>query len=68
MEMNGISAGAATYAMKKAMEMPNILINLVQNSALAGNQPLATRSPVPSPNAPDLAAVTGKGKILDLVA
>jgi hypothetical protein len=68
MEMNGISAGAATYVMKKAMEMPNILINLIQNSAPAGNQPLATGRPVTSPNEPDLAAVTGKGKILDIVA
>ena len=68
MEMSGISAGAATYAMKKAMEMPNILINLIQKSAPAANQPLATGRPVTSPNEPDLAAVTGKGKILDLVA
>lgn len=66
MEISGTNIGASTYAMKKAMEMPNILMNLIQSSAVNGNQTLGTKSPVSLPI--DVAAVTGKGKIIDLVA
>ena len=66
MEISGTNIGASTYAMKKAMEMPNILMNLVQSSAVSGNQTLGTKSHVSQPI--DVSAVTGKGKIIDLVA
>ena len=66
MEISGTNIGASTYAMKKAMEMPNILMNLVQSSAVSGNQTLGTKSSVSQPI--DVSTVTGKGKIIDLVA
>ena len=65
MEISGTNIGASTYAMKKAMEMPNILMNLIQNSAIE-KQTLGTKSPISQPI--DVSAVTGKGKIIDLVA
>jgi len=66
MEINGISAGAATYAMKKAMEIPNILMNLVQASSMEGSGPNTMQS-APSLQ-PDISASTGKGKLINLVA
>lgn len=67
MEIGGTNAGASTYAMKKAMEMPNLLLSLVQQSADSGKQTLGTKSPSAT-QAIDLATVTGKGTIIDLVA
>lgn len=66
MEINGTNLGASTYAMKKALEMPNILMSLVQNSTVDGKQTLGTEAP--DLTIPDLSAVTGKGRIIDLVA
>jgi len=65
-EISGTNIGASTYAMKKAMEMPNILMSLIQNSAVSDNQSLGTKAPVPQ--SVDVSAVTGKGRIIDLVA
>ena len=67
MEINTNNIGASTYAMKKAMEMPNLMLNLIQQTADSGKQPLGTNSPT-APQALDLATITGKGKIIDLVA
>ncbi|MBU0993922.1 MAG: hypothetical protein KJ737_15615 [Proteobacteria bacterium] len=66
MEVSGTNIGASTYALKKAMEMPGILMNLVQNSAENKGQSLEMNRPVPNP--PDISSVTGKGKIIDIVA
>ena len=66
MEISGTNIGATTFAMKKAMEMPKTLISLVQNSAVDGGQTLGTKAP--DPQMPNLSAVTGKGRIIDLVA
>lgn len=66
MEVSGTNIGASTYALKKAMEMPNILMSLIQNAAGSGDQSLATKTPVPQ--AVDVSAATGKGRIIDLVA
>ncbi len=58
MEITGNNFGAATYAMKKAMEMPNVLMELIQNTV---NSP-------PEPQQPEaLMAEAGKGNIIDLV-
>ena len=66
MEISGTNIGASTFAMKKAMEMPNILMALVQKSAVNDTQALGTNSSLPQPS--NLSAVTGKGRIIDLVA
>lgn len=68
MGVSEISGGAATYAMQKAQEMPKIMIDLLLGSGANGDQPLATNAlAVPPAQMPDLAAVTGKGKVIDLV-
>lgn len=66
MEISGTTIGASIFAMKKAMEMPNILLNLIEQTADSGGQALAMKSPISSTPV-DLAAITGKGKILDIV-
>lgn len=65
MEMQGGNIAASTYAMKKALAMPTMLMDLVASSAVAEKQPLATTAPAPTPS--DLAALSGKGGIIDLV-
>ena len=65
MEINGTNNGAATFAMKKALEMPNILMSLFQSSAGNGSQTANMKSPIPQPV--DISSVTGKGRIIDLV-
>lgn len=67
MDVNGVNAGAATFAMKKALEMQGNLLDLVGKAALAGAQPLAAETPVAS-QTPDLAALSGKGRTINLVA
>ena len=66
MEINSINSSASTYAMKKAIEMPNLMLNLIQKSGNNDSQSLNTSTPVVQ-QAPDL-SVTGKGKIIDIVA
>ncbi len=67
MEIGGSNAGASTYAMKKAMEMSNLLLNSVQQTADSGNQLHSTKTSK-SVKTADLDSVTGKGKIFDIVA
>ena len=67
MEIGGSNIGASAYAMKKAMEMPKLLLNLVQQTADSGNQLHSTKTPKTG-SAVDLDSVTGKGKIIDIVA
>lgn len=67
MEIGGTNAGASTYAMKKAMEMPNLLLSLVQQTADSGKQTLGTKNPEAIQTL-DLATITGKGTIIDLIA
>ena len=67
MEIGGSNTGASTYAMKKAIEMPNLLRNLVQQTADSGNQLHSTMTPK-TDLAVGLDTVTGKGKIIDIVA
>ena len=66
MEINGTNIGAATFAMKKAMEMPNILMNLVQDSSADGKSTESMQSSASRPL--DIPASTGKGKLINLVA
>ena len=66
MEINRPNITASTYAMKKALDMPNILMDLVRNSVSSGQEPLGTNNPSPQPV--DISAITGKGRIIDLVA
>jgi hypothetical protein len=67
MEIGGSNTGASTYAMKKAMEMPKLLLNLVQQTVDPGNQVLGTETTKTAQTA-DLDTVTGKGKIINIVA
>ena len=66
MEISGTNIGVATFAMKKAMEMPNVLMKLIQNSAGNEKQTIGMNSPVPQ--SVDISSVTGKGKNIDLIA
>ncbi|MDH4331560.1 MAG: hypothetical protein OEV89_03180 [Desulfobulbaceae bacterium] len=66
MKINETNTGAATFAMKKAMEMPKTLVNLVQNSTADAKNTLGTMSPALQPK--DISMHTGKGKIVDIVA
>ena len=66
MEINSTSTGASTYAMKKAMDMPNQLLSLVQQAGGSGQQQtLAADSLAESQRA---VSTTGKGQIIDIVA
>jgi len=65
MEMNGTNISVSTFAMKKAMGMPNILMNLVQSFVMNGNQTLGAKASIPQ--AVDVSVVFGKDKIIDLV-
>ncbi len=65
MEIGGTNMGASTYAMKKAMEMPNLLLGLVRQTADSGKQPLSTK-PSAAVQKVDPGTMTDKGKIIDL--
>lgn len=67
MDINGTHMGASIYSMKKAMEMPKNMLNLVQQIPDTRSQPLNTESPV-AKQSPDLATITGKGNIIDIIA
>ena len=67
MEINGTNSGASTYAMKKAMEMPNLMLNLIQQTASSGREPLETDISTGSQKLGTTAA-SGKGGIIDIVA
>lgn len=67
MEINNTNAGASTYAMKKALEMPNLLLSLVQQTVNSGKQSLRTDSPMAIQTL-DRPTLSDKGKIIDLVA
>ncbi|MCG8553577.1 MAG: hypothetical protein MI799_24500 [Desulfobacterales bacterium] len=61
------NTAASTDAMKKAMAMPNLMLNLLQHPASASSQSLNTQIPeVQQPS--DLATITGKGKAVDVIA
>ena len=66
MQINGTNIGAATFAMKKAMTMPNILMNLVQDSSADGKSTESMHSSASLPL--DIPSSTGKGKHINLVA
>lgn len=68
MNINGTTnTGASTDAMKKAMAMPNHMLNLLQQSPNTSSRSLNTQiSVVQQPS--DLATVTGKGKVIDIIA
>ena len=66
MDVNGATGtGASTSAMKKALAMPNLLLDLLGKTP-GSSQPLNTQ-PTEVQRAADLASVTGKGKIIDIV-
>ncbi len=66
MDINGTNTGASAYAMKKSIEVPNLMLNLVEQVANTESQELNTDNPVVK-QPPDLSAITGKGKIIDIV-
>ena len=63
MEMGGTNSGASTYAMKKAMEMPELLLSLVEQTAGLQKQPPVVQ---PAAQPVDLEAMEGKGGIINL--
>jgi len=67
MEITGTNVGASTYAMKKALEMPNLLLSLVQQTANSGKQSLLTKSPIAIQTL-DRPTISDKGRTIDLVA
>lgn len=67
MEINATNAGASTYAMKKAMDMPNLMLQLVQQTANSGQDGLKTNSSAQLQR-PNTGAVNGKGGIIDIIA
>jgi hypothetical protein len=75
MEIKGNSGGAALYAMQQAMRMPRSMVDLLQKSAgTSGAAEAAETSPPPpaatqsaDPQAADLARMTGKGGIINIV-
>lgn len=67
MNINEINIGASTYAMKEAIARPNLMLNLVQQISNAESQSLNTEGPAIK-QAPDLSTITGKGKLVDIIA
>ncbi|MEW6288242.1 MAG: hypothetical protein AB1545_00145 [Thermodesulfobacteriota bacterium] len=67
MEINGNSGGAALYAMKQAMKMPEAVVDLLKKSGEDDQQPLAAPKPT-DPKAADIAKMTGKGGNINVVA
>lgn len=67
MDINATNTGASTYAMKKAMEMPKLMLDLVQQTSNVGKQSLNTES-LSAQQAPDIGSISVKGKIIDIVA
>nr|WP_320193523.1 hypothetical protein [uncultured Desulfobacter sp.] len=68
MSINGTTnTGASTDAMKKAMAMPNLMLNLLQQPSNTSNQSLNTQS-LEVQQSPDLATIPGKGTVIDIIA
>jgi len=67
MEISQTNTGASTYAMKKAMEMPNLMLSLLEQIPDPGKQALGTKSSAAT-QILDPSKITGKGKIIDLIA
>ncbi|WP_245619893.1 hypothetical protein [Desulfobacter vibrioformis] len=53
--------------MNKAIEVPNLMLNLVQQIPNTESQSLSTENPAVK-QAPDLSTFTGKGTIVDIIA
>jgi len=67
MDINATDTGASTYAMKKAIEMPKLVLDLIQQIPNPESQALNTESRAAQQKS-NFAAITGKGKIVDIVA
>lgn len=66
MDIGGTNIHASTYAMKKAIDMPKLMLNLVQQIPSTDGS-LNTESPDVK-QTHDIAATTGKGRAIDIVA
>jgi len=67
MEISNTNMGASVYAMKKAMAMPNLMLRLLEPIPDPGKQALGTKPPAAT-DPLDLAKITGKGNLIDLIA
>jgi len=67
MEISNTNMGASTYAMKKAMAMPNLVISLLEQIPDSGKQALGTKPPAAT-DPLDLTKITDKGNLIDLIA
>lgn len=69
MEINGATNGrAALFAMRQAMQQPQLLVNLLQGSATTATD-LRTAPPALSPTAPSVTPTNDSslGKLIDLL-
>ena len=66
MEINSNSIGPATFALQKAMAMPNILLALLRHSVAPAGEPLATQPPA-GPRAVDPGIPPSRGNGIDVV-
>jgi hypothetical protein len=66
MEINTNNMGASTYSMKKAMQMPSLMLNLLEQAAESGTQALGIKSPAVT-QIREIAESTNKGSIIDLI-
>ncbi len=65
MEISGAGADAATYALKKALEMPETILKLLPQPA---SDPLSSSSDITVQTTNAVQTITGKGSIIDIVA
>ena len=67
MNMNFTNIGASANAMKKVMHRPNVMLNLFQKNDNTGNGSLNAGKRVAKKES-DLATITGRGKLINIVA
>ncbi len=66
MEISSTSNGASAYALKKAIEMPAVILNLIKNTDGSAEQSLGSKPNV-TRELSDQEALTGKGNLIDLL-
>ena len=67
MDMNLTNTGASAYAMKKVMQRPNVMLNFFEKNDNTGNGPLNAGRRVGKKES-DLATITGRGRLINIVA
>ena len=65
MEISNRSTGASVYAMKKALDIPKTLLDMIQDTRAMPQPPAISTN---SMQAQDTTTVTGKGAVVDIIA